>query len=167
MSLMLMSSKTVDVSYDREEKIMGERVRWVSKFDAARELEISLSTLDRKVGAGEIEVVREGRRVYVQMYGEYLSDDELLRRAIIRGDDLERTVRDFERTASELEEELAEARDAASVSEVAYRMLETAYTEERAAHRRTKKTVRTMGLVALALLVLLVFSVLMTWRPFT
>ena len=161
---MFMTSKTVDVSYDIEEKFMDEVVRWVSKFDAARELEISPSTLDRKIRAGEIEVVREGRRVYVQMHGEYLSDDELLRRAIIRGDDLERTVRDFERTASELEEELAEARDAASVSEVAYRMLETAYGKERAAHSRTKQVARMLGLVALVLLVLLVFSVLVTWR---
>ena len=34
----------------------------------------------------------EGRRVYVRMHGpEYLSDEELLRRAIAREDELERT----------------------------------------------------------------------------
>ena len=68
---------------------MDEPVRWVTKAEAAQELEVSLSTLDRKIRRGEIEVVREGRRVYVRMHGpEYLSDDELLRRTIIREDEL-------------------------------------------------------------------------------
>ena len=45
-----------------------------------------LSTLDRTIRKGEVEAVREARRVYVRMHGpEYLSDDELLRQAIIRG----------------------------------------------------------------------------------
>ena len=63
---------------------MDEPVRWVSKAEAAQELEVSLSTLDRRIRKGEFEVVREGRRVYVRMHGpEYLSDDELLRCAIM------------------------------------------------------------------------------------
>ena len=62
---------------------MDEPVRWVTKAEAAEELEISLSTLDRKIRKGEVEVAREGRRVYVRMHGAgYLSDEELLRRAI-------------------------------------------------------------------------------------
>ena len=57
---------------------MDEPVRWVTKAEAAEELEISLSTLNRKIRMGEIEVVREGRRVFVRMRGpEYLSDEEL------------------------------------------------------------------------------------------
>ena len=40
----------------------------------------SLSTLDQMIRKGEVEVVREGRRVYVRMLGpEYLSDEGLLR----------------------------------------------------------------------------------------
>ena len=63
---------------------MDEPVRWVTKAEAAEELEISLSSLDRKIRKGEVEVVREGRRVYVRMQGsEYLSDAELLRRAAL------------------------------------------------------------------------------------
>ena len=82
---------------------MDEPVRWVTKAEAAEELEVSLSTLDRKIRSGEVEVVREGRRVYVRMHGlEYLSDEELLRRAIAREDELEQTVRELERSASEL-----------------------------------------------------------------
>ena len=41
---------------------MEESVRWVSKAEAAREMEVSLSTLDRMIQKGEVEVVREGRR---------------------------------------------------------------------------------------------------------
>ena len=75
---------------------MDEPVRWVTKAEAAEELEISLSTLDRKIRKGEVEVAREGSRVYVRMHGpEYLSDEEMLRRAIAREDELQRTVRQF------------------------------------------------------------------------
>ena len=56
-------------------------------------MEISLSTLDRRIRSGEVEVVREGRRVYVRMHGlEYVGDDELLRRSLGREDKLQRTV---------------------------------------------------------------------------
>ena len=107
---------------------MNQPVRWVTKEEAAEELEISLSTLDRMIRKGEIEVSREGRRVYVRMHGpEYLSDEELLRRAIIREDELERTVRQLERSASELknraselERERDEAREAVSAGRQAY-----------------------------------------------
>jgi len=46
---------------------MEEPVRWVSKAEVAEELEVSLSTLDRMIRRGELEVAREGRRVYVRM----------------------------------------------------------------------------------------------------
>ena len=36
---------------------MDELVRWVSKAEAAQELEISLSTLERRIGSGKVEVV--------------------------------------------------------------------------------------------------------------
>ena len=39
---------------------MDEPVRWVTKPEAAEELEVSLSTLDRKIRNGEVEVRREG-----------------------------------------------------------------------------------------------------------
>ena len=151
---------------------MEEPVRWVSKAEAAQELDISLSTLDRKIRKGEIEVAREGRRVYVRMHGpEYLSDDELLRRAFNRKDELKRTVRELEREASELERERDKARDAVSASRdayeeltEAYRGLETAYGEERAAHGRTRRWVVRLGVVVAALVVLLVISVLVAWR---
>ena len=114
---------------------MDEPVRWVTKAEAAQELEISLSTLNRKIRMGEIEVVREGRRVFVRMRGpEYLSDEELLRRAIAREHELERTVRELERNASELklraselERERDKARESSSAGRRPYEELEEAY----------------------------------------
>ena len=147
---------------------MDEPGRWVSKAEAARELDISLSTLDRRIRKGEVKVVRKGRRIYVLVHGpEYLSDEELLRRAIIGEDGLERAVRGLERTASELEQERDEARAAPSASSEAYEELTEAYRRERAAHRRTKRMARTLGVVAVTLFALLAVGILVTWRLFT
>ena len=52
-----------------EERAMEESVRWVTKAEAAEDLEISLSTMDQMIPRVEVEVRREGRRVYVRMQG--------------------------------------------------------------------------------------------------
>ena len=119
-----MPVQTGDVSADSEGNAMDEPGRWFSKAEAARELEISLSTLDRKVRAGEIEVVRDGHRTYVRMHGpEYLNDEDLLRHAFIRVDELEQQVLSLERTTWKLEQERDEARDAVFASEGTHRKL--------------------------------------------
>ena len=143
--------------------------------EAAQELKISLSTLERKIRRGEVEAAREGRRVYVRMRGpEYLSDDELLRRALDRADEFRQTALDWETAAWKLEQERDEARDAASASQdayeeltEAYREMETTYGEERSAHGRTRRWVVRLGVVVAALVVLLVISVLIALRLFT
>ena len=144
---------------------MAEGVRWVSKAEAARELEVSISTLDRMIRRGEIEVRREGRRVYVRMHGpEYVSDEELLRRArraIVREDKLQRTVWELDGRASEMERERDEAKEAASASRQAYEELEEAYRKERAAHGRTRRWTVRLGLAVVARLVI---CGLLTWR---
>ena len=73
---------------------------------------------------------------------EYLSDEELLRRAIAREDELRRTVRELEQnvselklSASELERERDEARESASASRRPCQELERAYQKEVAAHK--------------------------------
>ena len=143
---------------------MDEHVRWMTKAEAARELEISLSTLDRKIRRGEIEVRREGRRVYVRLEGpEYVSDDELLRRSLVREEKLQRTVWELDGRASELERERDEARDAAFASGRAYEEMEEAYQKERAAHDETKQLLNMVRVTALVLLALLVGSVLLWW----
>ena len=147
---------------------MDEQIRWATKTEAARELKISLSTLDRKTRRGEIEVRREGRRVYVQVEGpEYVSDDELFRRSLVREDKLQRTVWELDGRASELERERDEAREAASSSGRAHEEMKEAYRKERAAHERTRRLAIRLGLVAAALLVLLVASVLVSWLLLT
>ena len=147
---------------------MDGPVRWVTKAEAAQELEVSLSTLDRMIRKGEVEVAREGRRVYVRMLGpEDPDDEELLRRAIIREDELERTVRELERSTSELERERDEARDAAAASRQAYAELEEAYRKERTAHGETKQLFNIVRVTAVVLLVLLVVSVLVSWLVLT
>ena len=143
---------------------MDEQVRWGTKAEVARELEISLSTLDRMIRRGEIEVRREGRRVYVRMEGpEYVSDDELLRRSLGREDKLQRTVWELDGRASELERERDEAKESAAASGRAYEEMEEAYRKERSAHGRTRRLAIRLGLIAAALLVLLVGSVLLWW----
>ena len=151
---------------------MDEPVRWVTKAEAAEELEISLSTLDRKIRTGEIEVRRKGRRVYVPMHGpEHLRDDELLRRALAREDVLQRTVRELERglselqrRASELRRERDEARQAAAASQQPYWELQWAHRKEVAEHRDTTMVLNITRVIAVALLVVIS---LLTWQLVT
>ena len=122
---------------------------------------MSLSTLDRKIRKGELEVLREGRRVYVRMHGpELMSDEELQERTIA---DLDES----ERTASESERERYEARQATSGSRDAYEEVTEAYRKERAEHGRTRQLALRLGLVAAALFVLLIISVVVAWLPLT
>ena len=143
---------------------MDEPVRWVTKAEAAEELEISFSTLDRKIRSGEVEVVREGRRVYVRMQGpDYLSDAALLRRAVARVQELERTVRQLEQNVSELKRERDEARESASASRRPYQELERAYQKEVAAHKETNELFIAVRVAVFVLLALLIASVLLWW----
>ena len=112
-------------------------------------------------------------RVYVRMRGlEYLSDEGLLRRAIAREDELERTVKELERSASELklraselerERERDEARESASASRRPYDELEKAYQNEVAAHKETNDLFIAVRVTAFVLLALLIGSVLLWW----
>ena len=149
---------------------MAERVRWVTKAEAARELEISISTLDRKIRTGEVEVRREGRRVYVRMVGEYVPDEELLRRAVVREREPERSVGELERNlsqaerrASGLEQERDEAKKALSDGRQAHYRLERAHEEEVAEHRATTVV---LNIARVVILVLLVVVGLLAWRLF-
>ena len=149
---------------------MDERVRWVTKAEAAEELEVSLSTLDRMIRRGEAEVRREGRRVYVRMEGNYVSDAEVLRRAVARERELERKVRELERQASglkdrasELERERDEAKGAVSTGRLAYHELEQEHRKEVAAHRGTKDILNFARVTAFVLLMLLIGSILLWW----
>lgn len=150
---------------------MEEQVRWVSKAAAAEELEVSLSTLDRMIRRGEVEVRREGRRVYVRMEGpEYVSDEELLERTIVRLEESQRTVRELEQSlsdcqlkAAELERERDEARESAATANRPYHELERKYRKEVADHKDTNGELIFTRVTGLVLLVLLVGWVLLWW----
>ena len=149
---------------------MDEQVRWVTKAEAAEELEVSLSTLDRKIRQGEVEVRREGRRVFVRMAGEYITDEELLRRTINREHELKRTVRELEQSvselnlrASELERERDEARESAATARGPYVKLELEHRQEVSDHEMTNSVLLATRVLALVLLVLLIGSVLLWW----
>ncbi len=151
---------------------MDETIRWVTKAEAAQELKVSLSTLDRRIRKGEVQVRREERRVYVRMHGpEYLSDEELLRRAIDRVDELERTVRELESSASdwkhrasELEREREEAREAASAGRLPHLELERKYRKEVDEHEMTNLAFNIARVIAV---VLFVVCGLLTWQLVT
>ena len=80
------------------------------------------------------------------MHGpEYPNDEEALRRAIARDNELEPTVRELERKASEvelrasaLERERDEAKESASAIGQRYEKLQQTYRKEREAHASTK-----------------------------
>ncbi|MDE2801376.1 MAG: hypothetical protein OXK21_00655 [Chloroflexota bacterium] len=141
---------------------MAERVRWVAKVEAAREMEVSISTLDRMIRREEVEVRREGRRVYVRMEGpERVSDEELLRRALAREDKLRRRLWELDQRAQALNRERDEAVHAAFADRQALDELEEAYERERAARRRMRRLAIRLGL---AVVVLLVVVGLLAWR---
>ena len=144
---------------------LANDVHWVDKGEAARELEVSLSTLDRMIRKCELEVAREGRRVYVKMPGpRYPSDRELLRQARARVEQLERTVGELADEADQLEQERDQVRAETEAARGEYRELEAEHRKEQAAHGRMKRLARNLGLAAAVLFALLVISVLVTWR---
>ena len=143
---------------------MAERVRWVAKAEAARELEVSISTLDRMIRRDEVDVRREGRRVYVRMEGpERVSDEELLRRALAREGKLQRRLLELDRRAQALERERDEAMHSATADRQALEEMEEEYEKERAARRRMRRVAIRLGL---AVLVLLVVIGVLTWQLF-
>ena len=125
-------------------------------------MEVSISTLDRMIRRGEVEVRREGRRVYVRMEGpERVSDEELLRRALGREDKLQRRLVELDRRAQALEQERNEAVYSAAADRQGLEELEEAYEKEQTARRRMRRLAVRLGL---AVVVLLVVVGLLMWR---
>ena len=141
-----------------------DEVHWVDKGEAARELEVSLSTLDRMIRKGEVEVGREGRRVYVKLPGpRYPSDRELLIRARTRVERLERTVGDLTEEADRLEQERDRARSETDTAIDEYRKLEEVLLREQDGHQRARRWVARLGVAVAVLVVLLALTILAAW----
>ncbi len=143
---------------------MSDDVHWVDKGEAARELEVSLSTLDRMIRKGEVDVEREGRRVYVKLPGpRYPSDRELLRQSRARVEELRRKVGELAEEADELEQERDRARAETQAAIGEYRRLEEVLAREQGAHQRTKRWAVRLGIAVAALVVLLAVTILAAW----
>lgn len=143
---------------------MKDEVHWVDKGEAARELEVSLSTLDRMIRKGEMEVVREGRRVYVKLPGPPCpSDRELLRQAMTRVERLERTVGELSDEADQLEQERDQARAETETALEEYRRLEAVLVQEQDAHQRTGRWAKALGIAIAVLVFILVITILVAW----
>ena len=141
-----------------------EEVHWVDKGEAARELEVSLSTLDRMIHKGEVEVAREGRRVYVKLPGpRYPSDRELLLQARARVERLERTVGELAEEADRLEQERDRARAETDTAIDEYHKLEEVLLREQNGHQGARRWAARMGIAVAVLVVLLAVTILVAW----
>ncbi len=141
-----------------------DQVHWVDKGEAARELEVSLSTLDRMIRKGEVEVAREGRRVYVKLSGpRYPSDRELLRQARTRVEQLERRVGEVAGIADRLEQERDRARAETDTAIDEYRKLEEVLLREQDGHQKARRWAARLGIAVAVLLFLLAVTVLVAW----
>ncbi len=149
---------------------MQETVRWVSKTEASEELDVSLSTLDRMIRKGEVEIRRKGRRVYVRMEGaEYLNIKELLRRAEAREEELQHTVGELERSvatwqaaATRLEQERDEAKRSAT-SNQPYLRLRDEHNQLIANHDWTKFFLWVVSVALVVSLAALTIWILIWW----
>lgn len=139
--------------------------RWITKSQAVRELGISLSTLDRQIKAGEVEAVRQDRRIYVLVrWPEDPSDEVLLYRAWDQIDELKSEVSRLKKVALKLEMERDEALDDTIASKDQSHALLNANEELLATCERMRRLSIRAGLIAVLLLGLLVVSVLLQAR---
>ena len=142
-------------------------VHWVDKGEAARELAVSLSTLDRMIRKGELEVEREGRRVYVKLPGpRYPSDRELLRQALTRVERLKRTVGELMEEADQLEQERDQARAETEAAGAENLRLRGLHRAERLARGRLRRLSAKLWWAVGVLTILLVVGGLVAWLLF-
>ena len=117
-------------------------MRPLTKAEACRELAVSLSTLDRRIASGEIQVRREphGRRhrVYVMLDGELPENGANAKSQGTLPDVAQERIRGLEKQVGFLQRqlELEQQRNPASTSEDAYCKLEMAYSDAPHVDRR-------------------------------
>ena len=136
-------------------------MRQLTKAEACRELAVSLSTLDRRIASGDIEVRREqhGRRhrVYV------MPDDDPLENGVAaksRGtllDEAQERIRGLDEQVALLQAQLAQEQER-NVG------LEEIYWKERVERDSMRRVALILGLAAAGLIGLPVVSVLVVWQ---
>ena len=137
-------------------------MRQMTKAEACRELAVSMSTLDRRIASGDIEVRREQRgrrhRIYVML------DDDPFKNGLAAKS--QGTLLDVARERIRgLEEQVELLQGQLTLEQERNTGLEEICRKERAGRERMKLVAFILGLVATAVLGMLTASVLAAWGP--
>ena len=136
-------------------------MRQLTKAEACRELAVSLSTLDRRIASGEIEVRREQRgsrhRIYVMLDDGLAENGANARSQGTLLDVAQERIRGLDEQVEFLQAQLALEQER-NVG------LEEVYRKERGKRDRIRRVAFILGLVAAGLFGLLVISVFAAWR---
>ena len=136
-------------------------MRQLTKAEACRELAVSLSTLDRRIASGDIQVRREqqGRRhrIYVMLDDDLPENGANARSQGTLLDVAQERIRGLDEQVALLQAQLAQDQER-NIG------LEESYRKERGERDRMRRVAFILGLVAAGLLVV---SVLVAWRLLT
>ena len=139
-------------------------MRQLTKAEACRELAVSLSTLDRRIASGDIQVRREQRgsrhRIYVMLDDDLAENGANARSQGTLLDVAQERIRGLDEQVALLQAQLAleQERNAG---------LEETYREDRVERDRMRRVAFIFGLVTVGLFGLLVATVLVAWRLLT
>ena len=137
-------------------------MRQLTKAEACRELAVSLSTLDRRIASGDIQVRREqqGRRhrIYVMLDDDLPENGANARSQGTLLDVAQERIRGLDEQMALLQGQLEQERNVA---------LEEVCRKERVERDRMRRVAFVLGLVAAGLFGLLVVSILAAWRLLT
>ncbi len=137
-------------------------MRQLTKAEACRELAVSLSTLDRRIASGDIQVRREPRgsrhRIYVMLDDDLPENGVNARSQGTLLDVARERIRELDEQVELLQAQLV-LKQERSVG------LEEVYRKDRVERDRMRRVAFVLGLVAAGLLGLLVVSVLVAWLP--
>ena len=133
-------------------------MRQLTKAEACRELAVSLSTLDRRIASGDIQVRREPRgsrhRIYVMLDDDLPENGASARSQGTLLDVAQERIRGLDEQVALLQAQLAQEQE----RNVA---LDEVCRKERGERDRIRRVAFILGLVAAGLLVV---SVLVAWR---
>ena len=136
-------------------------MRQLTKAEACRELAVSLSTLDRRIDSGDIQVRREQRgsrhRIYVMLDDDLAENGANARSQGTLLDVAQERIRGLDEQVALLQAQLAQEQER-NIG------LEESYRKERGERDRMRRMAFILGLVAAGLLVV---SVLVAWRLLT
>ncbi len=139
-------------------------MRQLTKAEACRELAVSLSTLDRRIASGDIQVRREQHgsrhRIYVMLDDGLPENGASARSQGTLLDVAQERIRGLDEQVELLQGQLEQEQER-NVG------LEETYREDRVERDRMRRVAFIFGLVTVGLFGLLVATVLVAWRLLT